>query len=102
MKYYLVKAEYGTKAKNKLQKAVYDALIKNNRELIPEQMLESFKAEILTEVHRINAMFKNCTPEKPDWYCPYIRENNKPQDWSLSGCHFIDFTLLQSKNQETL
>lgn len=81
---------------NKLQKAFVDYICANNRLVVDETEVETFKQNILDGIAKLNAEHPRCKPIRADWWMPSFKEEDK--DTHLHSGGFIQFALLASKH----
>ncbi|AZA49549.1 hypothetical protein EG346_15795 [Chryseobacterium carnipullorum] len=93
MKKYLVYAIRDFGAKNKLEKSIMDLLTLNNRMLVEQKDLETFKKNIIAQINFLNQENKRCAPKNVSW----CKKGTKHKDFSLSGIACISFNLYEIK-----
>lgn len=85
----LITYEYAVK--NKLEKAVQQLLVENNRLIIPKDEVVKFQGRITDKIEELNQQHPRCTPLKPYFW-------KQGEDYSFSPQSTCVFTLKASKN----
>ncbi len=67
---YVVYARYGTKPQNKLQQAIADLVMKQDRLLLSDLEAVKFKDDLLQHITGLHDKFKTCKPVKAHWWMP--------------------------------
>jgi hypothetical protein len=80
------------KPKSKIEKAVQEFLIQNDRLLIDPHSVEDFKNSIISHINFMRQENKRCKTIKLSWF-PFGRKH----DYGLSGIPSIDFKLYEIK-----
>jgi hypothetical protein len=99
---YVVYARYGTQPKNKLQQAILDLVLHQDRLLLSDLEAVKFKSLLQQDIDGLNDKFKTCRPAKPYWWMPFdwIKEEAKHsyRDEKLQfedgGYGFVECSLL--------
>jgi hypothetical protein len=85
MKYYIkVTRTYATK--NKLEKAIYEALIKHDGTLLEKKFLSTFKNELINTVEKLNSEHQRCQAKELRYFSP----TNNSMQFYVSDVIYID------------
>lgn len=89
---FVIVVSHGTKQANKLQKDISDWVFNHNRQLIDDNELPVFKANLLAGIAELNAQYSRCKPVHADFWVPGD-EHCKDEKLTLSAGSFVEATI---------
>ncbi|WP_336689407.1 MULTISPECIES: hypothetical protein [unclassified Chryseobacterium] len=97
MKQYLTRVSQIYSAKNKLESAILELITANDRVLIEEKDLKTFKDGIVQQINFLNQEYSRSSPKKPSWY--NAGASSKIKDYGISGVDCVAFYIYEIKNK---
>ncbi len=95
MKQYLVYVGSVYVPKNNLEKSIQELLLQNDRLILDQKDLQTFKENIISQIEFINQENKRCSSKAASWYDAGI----KHKDYGLTGVDCISFYLYEIKKK---
>ena len=90
---YLTKVGNVVKPKNKLDQAIHDFLVMNDRKLIEASCVEKFKENVISNILFFSQENKRCKMRVAHWFT----YGNKTKDFGLTCIPTIQFSLIEIK-----